>query len=463
VTNKDVPAAVSPLLSPYLEELRTCAALWGGTRAARAEGEFLLPRFPLEAQDTWRTRLATAVLPGVFARTIQQTVGLIVRDGVQFAEQVPPVFLTHWEDIDLAGTHGDRFTAQALAAALRDGLAFILIDAPAEGGRPYWVLRHRADVINWRHERVNGELVLVRAVVRETAIEPDGQFTQRVVTRYRVFTLEPQGVVVTVYREVQEPHEREPRYVVDFQTTLPLSAIPIVPLYAVPPDAPFIAHSPFLPLAYREAEYYQTYSDYKYNLHLACVAILTAKGIPEGETLRIAPSAVALLQPEQSLEYVEISGAGIGSAASALDRIEREMQGLSLAIGDTKNRTATEAVHLHTMRTALLRDAAQSCRDALENCLWWHLTLLGLPTDGIADAVQIGTELDATTDWTQALPLLESARRAGDLDLETYLEALEQSGALPAGVTPAVVLERLANQWGGSSEENQAEEETEEA
>jgi hypothetical protein len=111
----------------------------------------------------------------------------------------------------------------------------------------------------------------------------------------------------------------------------------------------------------------------------------------------------------------------------------------------------------------LLRDAAQSCRDALENCLWWHLTLLGLPTDGVADSVQVATELDATTDWTQALPLLESARRAGDLDLETYLEALEQSGALPAGVTPAIVLERLASQWGGDGEESQTEEETQKA
>jgi hypothetical protein len=79
------------------------------------------------------------------------------------------------------------------------------------------------------------------------------------------------------------------------------------------------------------------------------------------------------------------------------------------------------------------------------------------------DSVQVATELDATTDWTQALPLLESARRAGDLDLETYLEALEQSGALPAGVTPAVVLERLANQWEGDGEESQAEEETQKA
>lgn len=440
------PGYVCAALRQRLPTLEMLRALHGGTDALREAGEKYLPRFPLESPETWRLRLSSSVTSGDFARSIQKIIGILLEDGIDLGAELPPIVTDHWQDIDLADSHGDRFMARALAAALRDGVAFILVDAPREGGRPYWTLRERTDVVNWRHTRVGGALRLVQVTLREVTPEPDGAFGEKLITRYRRLYLDGGRVSFELFREVSD-ERGEVTYVLEDAGQLPLGDIPLVPLYANAPTAPFVAESPLLALAHRELEYYQTYSDYKYNLHLAAVAILVARGIPEGETIRIAPSAVALLSNEQSLEYVEITGAAIGAMQACLAQIRADMSELGVPVGDTRNRTATEAMHLQTLRMATLRDIAVSVRDAVESALWWHLTWLGLPTDGVRGGISVAPRLDLSGATSQDLALLAQARRDGEIDAMTYLEALQRAGLLPPGVTPQMVMERLGNEW----------------
>lgn len=426
--------------------------VYGGTLRLRECGETYLPRFPLEYRDVWDARRQMAVLVPKFAECVAKLAGLLMGRGVALGDDVPEQLRALWETIDAAGTHGDVFVADLLVAALRDGHAFVLVDAPPDAGatrRPYWSLRLKNDAVNWRSELRDGQTVLTQITFRETTTEPapGARFAESVAERYRVFTLTPGGVEWELWRKIRE--RQRVTWTLDASGTLALPAIPVATLYA--DRAGFLVSTPpLLDLALLNLLHYQVRSDYLYQLHLASVALLVGVGFDEGQTLDVAASSLTKIKPGQDLKYVEISGNAANALRDALADIERQIDALSLPTGDPVAKTATEARQAYLSRTASLQTLGIALRDTLETALAHTAAFYGLPDGG---SVTITPDLRAEVADQAKLTVLQQARNAGDISRQTYLQRLAEWGVLPEGLTPQSELERLAQDWMGPNEE----------
>jgi hypothetical protein len=102
----------------------------------------------------------------------------------------------HIQDITLTGTSLDLFAFEALQEVLTTGRYGILVDmADTENRdkqRPYWAGYEAESIINWCTDRVDGEEILTRVILREETEIPDplDSFANIKDERYRVLKVE---------------------------------------------------------------------------------------------------------------------------------------------------------------------------------------------------------------------------------------------------------------------------------
>jgi hypothetical protein len=69
---------------------------------------------------------------------------------------------------------------------VRYGHVGTLVDAPQDGGRPYWVTYTPRQILGWRSETKDGKHELSMLRLSETVTIPDGQYGEKVVQQIRL-------------------------------------------------------------------------------------------------------------------------------------------------------------------------------------------------------------------------------------------------------------------------------------
>ena len=409
-----------------------------GTLTLRDGGAKWLPLEPAEDQRDFAIRLRRAIFFNAFERTLHGLVGLVFRKDPTLASDNPDRLLELWENIDNAGTHGAVFSKELFTSACKYGHSLIYVDMPpalpagatladerALNRRPYWVMYEADQIVNWRHENVNGQQVLTLLVLEEESYEADGEYGQEEVERYRV--LRPGSW--QLFRE-EEDAAGNTTYLLEAEGTTGLPYIPVSVCYSRKTGA-MTSKPPLLDLALINLAHYQKYSDLSTYLHIASRPILWFRGRDVNRKVEaIGPYTFFDVDSQNGIvDFAETTGAALGAAKADIDHLEKQMSvlGLSLLAGNKPApATATENMLNTVKEESDLATAARSLQDALELALQYTAAYEGLE----AGSVSLGSTMtDLTLTPEEMRVWIEGANKVFSLD--TIYSVFQAAGKLP--------------------------------
>lgn len=433
--------------------------LCGGNEVVRERRTKYLPQDPGEKPKAYSVRLNRSVFTNFVGRTVDGLTGLVFRKDPELSEEdddaVPEQIREHWENIDLEGTHGDVFCRDLFADALTAGHAAIFVEYPKTEGRlrrdeeqrlevrPYWIPIAKENIISWRTTREGGQSVLSQLVLKETTIEPKGDFGEQDVTRYRVLYRE-NGVVG--FRLVRVLDDRS--VVVDDEGTYPTQKyIPVSEIRTSGSVGLFDSSPPLLDLAYLNVAHYQQWSDCAYGRYRSNVPFLFGKGIPEAfdengdlKPVTVGPNtALFTKEADGDVKWVSHDGASLADSQKALDDLKSDIGSLGLSMLAPQKRSAetAEAKRLDKSTSdSALSVGARALQDGIENALQFHANYLRMESGGsvtinrdfeglLMDAPVMSAYAQLVNAGFPSRPVLQMLQRGGRIPDDADLDELE--------------------------------------
>lgn len=432
----------SPEVTAMAVDWAVCEALMGGTKAMRAAGETLMPRWPAEDQQAWAARLKVATLFPAYRRTVGVMSGKPFSKALTFSDDVPARIRELCDDVDLQGRNLHAFSADAFMRTIGYGWAGIHVDYPkadgvtnlaeerAMGARPYFRLIRHSQILGWK---LSGEGAAVRLTQLRLAevqeVSDGGRFGVKCIRRVRV--LEPGRWEVW-----QEPEKEGDEYVlIDEGTTVPMTEIPFVPLYGFR-EAFMIGRPPLMDLAHLNVKHWQSQSDQDNISHVARVPILAATGIDDPAwALTVGAQSAVKLPAGATLEYVEHTGAAISAGRESLQDLEQQMiqTGAELLVKKPGDRSATEAANDADGNKSDLQRIAETFEDALDAALQFMAGWIGEQTGG---HVSLYKDFGAMSLGQASGQLVLSMQQGGLISKGTAIREMQRRGELDAGIEP---------------------------
>lgn len=428
----------------------TCA----GTARVRAQGKLYLPQEPAEDANEYNARRNRAIFFNAVDRTVNALTGMVFRKEPHLSDDNSPALLDLWENIDNAGAHATVFAKEAFASALKYGHGLIYIDMPpplppgatladerALNRRPYWVFYEADQIVNWRTETIKGRTVLTLLVLEEESAEPDGEYGEKKVERYRV--LRPGSW--QLYRETDISGKKE--YLLEAEGPTSLPEIPVAVTYTRRTGM-LTSKPPLLDLALLNVTHYQKYSDYSTYLHVSSRPVLWFRGRNTAKQIEpIGPYTFFDVDQENGhVAFAETTGAALAAARTDLEDLKAQMAalGLSLLAGPTPApTTATEQLIARVQSDSDLATAARSLKDALELALSYTAAYLGLGESGSVELEALADGLFLTAQDVQAYSAMVASRQ---ISLDTLWAVLERAGRLPEDFNPEQEKERISEE-----------------
>ena len=419
------------ILSSAEADLALVDALWGGTRSMREAGKVSLPQEKAEEKKDWEIRRDRSTLTNFFRKSVSTMAGRLFEDPVTVKDA--DAFLPFAENVDLEGRNLHRFGYDLTKGSLRDGLRFIVVDAPlaidvktradeqAAGIRPYWIEVDIRNVRGWKTVDVAGQRVLSQFRMQETVTENTDEFTEKEVQQIRV--IEPGRV--RLYRKDAkgdwQPHK---------EIITSIAFVPVVPVYAGRQGFMEFA-PPLMDLAWLNVEHWQKSSDQSNILHVARVPILHWAGYkPKHDEsgneagIVIGPNALATSSDANAkLEYVEHSGAAIGAGRQDLIDIEDRAVAMGAefaAPNKSGDITATAAVLDESGDVSELSAFAQNVKDSMELAMSYTGVMMGTEFTG---SITINTDL-GIIETPVNIPELVKIRAMRDISREGMFDIL---------------------------------------
>lgn len=416
------------------------AALMGGTRAMRAAGESLLPKWPNEDAKAYATRLATATLFPAYQRTVQTLTGKPFSKPITIGDDVPAQVLPLLDDVDLEGRNLDVFAADVMECALAYGLCGILVeyptaegirtlaDAQASGARPYWVHIKPSQFLGWRAKRVNGKWMIEQLRLMESVTEPDGDFGQSAIQQVRVLS----PGLWQAYRKPSNGGD----WTLFAQGLTSLNYVPFVPVYGQ--RTGYITGVPPLrEMAFLNVQHWQSSSDQQTILHVARVPILAVIGVEDDTwSMTVGASAAVKLPQAADMKYVEHSGASIDAGRTSLQDLKEQMRqsGAELLVLDTKM-TATQVSAENSVGMCALQRMASGLEDALDLALQYTADWIGAGEGG---HVTLFSDYAAANLSDASEQIVLSAQQGGLISKATAINEMKRRGTLSAEVDPEI-------------------------
>ena len=467
-TKSERPDTLSPLAQRQVHALAIVRDMWDGTETVRAQGRSYLPQAPGEKDAPYNERLNKSVFFNAFRRTVEGLAGLVFRKDPVLGDDVPALLVQHWENIDMAGTHGDVFVRERLEDVLTAGHGAILVEFPRTDGdqtaaeemseiRPYWVPIRKEDILSWRTENVKGRTQLTQVVIRERSFADVGRFGAEEHTQFRVISLaqvaadKAKGVAAkaVVAWELLEIIDKRVR-LMDAGTYTNQTEIPLAEIITSGRKSIFESQPPLLDLAYLNIAHYQTWSDLMTSMHKTNVPIFVTIGMePLGTDEETGTSAPLVLGPNTYLDianpdgkamYVSHNGVGHETTLALLADLKSDMGTLGLAMLAPQKRTAetAEAKRLDkSTEDSALGVTARGLQDGIEQAMKYHgLYLPGTPEGGsiVINRDFEGLLMDASVMTAYAglvqagfpsMPVLQALQAGGRIRPDEDLDELE--------------------------------------
>jgi hypothetical protein len=422
-----------------------------GTEAMRAAGKTYLPIEPKEPEAAYNNRLKRSVLTPLYEDTVNKLVGKIMKQPVVLGEDVPEAITRYEDDIDAGGTDLNEWTKRIAFWALNHGVTFILVDAPniqqieeREGRpvdrsdvnngklRPYAVHVKATQLIGWKTEVRDGQIVLTQARIRMTTEEDSDQdeFSTVPVERIHVWEIGRRRI----YRKMESDDAKED-WILESDNTVDLEVIPLIPVYGEHVDF-FKGEAPLLEIAHLNVTHWQSDSDQRHILHVARVPILFGSGLGDSERgdfeIQVGANTMTRGPQGSDMKYVEHSGAGIEAGANDLEVLEHRIAKLGLNMilkRPTGDVTATARALDQSEADSPLGMFARHLEKQLEAMLDLFGLILNLGEDMGGD-VTVYKDFSITQRDGEDIKALADMRKNNDISRLTYWEELKRRNLL---------------------------------
>ena len=435
-----------------------------GTFGMRQKHRRYLPQEPREIDESYDNRLARSVCPPYYQRLERLLAGMLTRKPVRLVDTSDTI-TEQLFDVDLNGNDLNVWTYESARKMVRYGHVGTLVDAPADGGRPYWVTYTPRQILGWRTEAKEGKQELTMLRLQEVASIPDGLYGEKLVQQVRVLT--------PGEYEIHQKDEKGDFRVVDEGRTS-LSSIPFSIAYSN--RLGFMESRPPLEdIAELNLKTYQIQSDLDNQLHISAVPMLAFYGFPSSaEEVSAGPGEAIAFPAEGRAEYIEPGGTSFEYQFKRLEALALQINelGLSAVLGQKLTAETAEAKRINRSQgDSTMMVIAQNMQDMIDNCLRFHAQYLGQNEAAGSSRVNrdfMGERLDPSeinsllqlytagtiTQETLLQQLSDGEVLGDDFDVEEELDATANAGMdlRPAGPPNQLVDRRGSDDRTGEAE-----------
>jgi hypothetical protein len=392
-----------------------------GTYGMRKKHRRYLPQEPRELDESYDNRLARSVCPPYYIRLERMLAGMLTRKPVRL-DDTADVIREQLFDVDLQGNDLNVWTYEAARKMVRYGHVGTLVDAPADGGRPYWVTYTPRQILGWRTEQQEGKQILTQLRLSEVVTVPDGDFGEKAVEQVRVLT-------PGEYR-IHRKNDTGDFTVVDEGRTS-LSEIPFSIAYAQR-TAFMESRPPLEDIAELNLKTYQVQSDLDNQLHISAVPMLAFYGFPSAaEEVSAGPGEAIAFPAEGRAEYIEPQGRSFEAQFRRLEQLALQINelGLSAVLGQKLSAETAEAKRIdRSQGDSTMMVIAQNMQDMIDNSLQFHAQYLGNAT--AAGSAYVNRDFLGARLEPQDIAALLSLYTAGTISQETLLRELAEGDVL---------------------------------
>jgi hypothetical protein len=425
VTERRVAQVEDPNASWYAQEPHWVLIedLLGGTYGIRRKHRRYLPQEPRELDESYDNRLARSVVPPYYQRLERMLAGMLTRKPVKL-QDVSDAIREMLFNVDLQGNDLNVWTYETARKLVRYGHIGCLVDAPSNGGRPYWCTYTPRQILGYRTEQQDGAQRLIQLRLQETVLEvdPDSKYGEKQIDQVRVLTPGEYQI-----------HQRQDNgeYKVVDEGTTSLAEIPFSVAYSN--RVGFMESRPPLEdIAELNLKSYQVQSDLDNILHVSCVPMLALFGFPSSaEEVSAGPGEALAFPADGRAEYIEPQGRSFDFQFKRLEQIAAQINelGLSAVLGQKLSaETAASKMIDRSQGDSTMMVIAQNVQDMIDNCLKFHAEFMGQQEAAGSCTVNrdfIGARLDPA-DVNALLQLYT----AGTITKETLLQQLADGEVL---------------------------------
>jgi hypothetical protein len=395
--------------------------LMQGTYGMRRRHRRYLPQEPREQDESFDNRLARSVCPPYYQRLERMLAGMLTRKPVRLNDTSDNI-REQLFDCDLQGNDLNVWTFESARKMVRYGHIGTLVDAPSDGGRPYWCTYTPRQILGWRTEAKDGQQQLTMLRLLESVIVPDGDYGEKAVQQVRVLT-------PGAYELHQKQDNSEFKIVEEGNTSL--SEIPFSVAYCNRVGY-LESRPPLEDIAELNLKTYQIQSDLDNQLHISAVPMLAFFGFPSAAEEVSAGPGEAIAFPENGrAEFIEPGGKSFEYQFKRLEQLAGQINelGLSAVLGQKLSAETAEAKRIdRSQGDSTMMVLAQNVQDMIDNCLRFHAEYLGTAESAGSCLVNrdfIGARLEPAE--IQALLQLYTA---GTITQETLLQQLADGEVL---------------------------------
>ena len=397
--------------------------LLGGTYGIRRKHRRYLPQEPRELDESYDNRLARSVVPPYYQRLERMLAGMLTRKPVKL-QDVSDAIREQLFDVDMQGNDLNVWTYETARKLVRYGHIGCLVDAPSNGGRPYWCTYTPRQILGYRTEQQDGAQRLIQLRLQETVLEvdPDSKYGEKQIDQIRVLTPGEYKI-----------HQRQDNgeYKVVDEGTTSLAEIPFSVAYSN--RVGFMESRPPLEdIAELNLKSYQVQSDLDNQLHISAVPMLALFGFPSSaEEVSAGPGEALAFPADGRAEYIEPQGRSFDFQFKRLEQIALQINelGLSAVLGQKLSaETAASKMIDRSQGDSTMMVIAQNVQDMIDNCLKFHAEFMGQQEAAGSCTVNrdfIGARLDPA-DVNALLQLYT----AGTITKETLLQQLADGEVL---------------------------------
>ena len=433
-----------------------------GTYGMRRKHRRYLPQEPRELDESYDNRLARSVVPPYYVRLERMLAGMLTRKPVRL-DDTADIIREQLFDVDLQGNDLNVWTYETTRKMVRYGHVGVLVDAPSDGGRPYWVTYTPRQILGWRTETQEGKQVLTQLRLSEVVTVPDGLYGEKEVQQIRVLT-------PGEYQLHQKKDKGDFEIIDEGRTSL--SEIPFSIAYAQRHGF-MESRPPLEDIAELNLKTYQIQSDLDNQLHISAVPMLAFYGFPSAaEEVSAGPGEAIAFPADGRAEYIEPAGKSFEAQFRRLEQLAMQINelGLSAVLGQKLTAETAEAKRIdRSQGDSTMMVIAQNVQDMIDNSLQFHAQYLGNATAAGSAYVNrdfLGARLEPAdiqallalyTAGTISQETLLTELAEGDVlgdnfDVQEELEATSNAGLDLQGVGSVNRLVDISNDSGGAKE-----------
>ena len=346
--------------------------LMGGTYGIRRKHRRYLPQEPRELDESYDNRLARSVVPPYYQRLERMLAGMLTRKPVKL-QDVSDAIREQLFDVDMQGNDLNVWTYETARKLVRYGHIGTLVDAPSNGGRPYWCTYTPRQILGYRTEQQDGQQRLTQLRLQETVLQadPDSKYGEKQIDQVRVLTPGQYQI-----------HQRQDNgnYKVVDEGTTSLDQIPFSIAYSNRVGY-MESRPPLEDIAELNLKSYQVQSDLDNQLHISAVPMLALFGFPSSaEEVSAGPGEALAFPADGRAEYIEPQGRSFDFQFKRLEQIAAQINelGLSAVLGQKLSAETPSAKMIdRSQGDSTMMVIAQNVQDMIDNSLKFHAQFMG--------------------------------------------------------------------------------------